>query len=118
MQWTGWRAALVAAAIMMPATAMAQGELVVYSANEQTLDELVFDAFKKETGITVQPVSGGSGVVFRRIVAEKDRPLGDIVWGVSRSLLQTHKAYFAPYRSINHDAIPAEFRDPDDLWIG
>ncbi|MCC7272026.1 MAG: extracellular solute-binding protein, partial [Alphaproteobacteria bacterium] len=38
--------------------------------------------------------------------------------GVSRSLLQTHKAYFAPYRSINHDAIPAEFRDPDDLWIG
>ncbi|MGE0716376.1 MAG: extracellular solute-binding protein, partial [Alphaproteobacteria bacterium] len=26
--------------------------------------------------------------------------------------------YFAPYRSIHHDAIPAEYRDPDDLWIG
>lgn len=113
-----WRAALAACAMMLPAAAMAQGELVVYSSNEQTLDELVFTAFNKETGITVQPVTGGSGVVFRRIVAEKDRPLGDIVWGVSRSLLQQHRNYFAPYRSINHDAIPAEYRDPDDLWIG
>ncbi|BBK32662.1 iron(III) transport system substrate-binding protein [Stella humosa] len=115
----GWRGAAFAAALLaVPAAASAQGQLVVYSANEQTLDELVFDAFKKETGIEVQPVSGGSGVVFRRVVAEKDRPLGDIVWGVSRSLLQQHKSYFQAFRSAHRDAIPAEFRDPDDLWIG
>lgn len=115
----GLRGAAVAAALAtLSAAGTAQAQLVVYSANEQTLDELVFDAFKKETGIEVQPVSGGSGVVFRRIVAEKDRPLGDIVWGVSRSLLQAHKSYFQAYRSINRDAIPPEYRDPDDLWIG
>jgi iron(III) transport system substrate-binding protein len=78
----------------------------------------VFNAFAKETGIQVEPVTAGSGVIVRRIQAEKARPLGDIIWGVSRSLLQSNKALFIPYLSTNHDAIPAEYRDPDNLWIG
>src|SRR2546430_6796862 len=55
---------------------------------------------------------------MRRWQAEKARPLADIVWGVSRSLLQTNKALFQPYASKNKEATPAEYRDPDDLWIG
>lgn len=93
-------------------------EVVVYSANEANLDTLVFDAFQKDSGIKVVPVSAGSGVVMKRIGAEKDRPQGDIVWGVSRSLLETNVAYLAPYKSRNRDAIPAEYRDPEDRWIG
>jgi iron(III) transport system substrate-binding protein len=107
------------AGLAAPVPARAQNkEVVVYSANEATLDGLVFEAFEKETGIKVQPVSAGSGVLMKRVASEKDRPQGDIVWGVSRSLLQTNAAHFAPYRSQNRDAIPAEFRDPNDLWIG
>lgn len=93
-------------------------EVVVYSANESTLNNLVFEAFEKKTGIKVQPVPAGSGVLMKRIAAEKDRPQGDIVWGVSRSLLVSHAAYFEPYRSKNADAIPAEYRAPDNRWIG
>ena len=63
-------------------------------------------------------MAAGSGVVMRRLQAEKARPLGDIVWGVSRSLLQTNKTLFEPYVSKNRDATPAEYRDPDNLWIG
>ena len=112
-------AASAAAVLALAGSALAQSkQVVVYSSNESTLNELVFEAFTKETGIEVQPVTGGSGVVFRRITSEKDRPLGDVVWGVSRSLLQTHKPYFTPFRSAHRDAIPAEFRDPDDFWIG
>ena len=55
---------------------------------------------------------------MRRLQAEKARPLGDIIWGVSRSLLQTNKALFEPYASKNMAATPAEYRDPDNLWIG
>lgn len=101
-----------------PAAAQAQKKLVVYTSNESTLNDLVFGAFTKETGIVVEPVAAGSGVVIRRLQAEKERPLGDIIWGVSRSLLQTNKALFAPYVSKNRDAIPVEYRDPTDLWIG
>ena len=110
--------ALGAAALAGGVARAASDQLVIYSANESVLDNLVFEAFKKETGIQVQPVEAGSGVIMKRIGAEKDNPQGDVVWGVSRSLLQTNKQYFAPYHSKNVDAIPAEFRDPDDLWIG
>ena len=96
----------------------AQNKVVVYTSNDSTLNDLVFGAFKKETGIEVEPVAAGSGVVMRRLQAEKARPLGDIIWGVSRSLLQTNKALFEPYASKNKAATPAEYRDPDDLWIG
>lgn len=98
--------------------AQAQKKLVVYTSNDSTLNELAFSAFRKETGIEVEPVAAGSGVVMRRLQAEKARPLGDIVWGVSRSLLQTNKALFEAYASKNKDATPAEYRDPGDLWIG
>jgi iron(III) transport system substrate-binding protein len=98
--------------------AAAQGRLVVYSANDANLNRFVFDAFTRETGIEVEPVEGGSGVVFRRIASERERPLGDVVWGVSRALLTANRALLAPYASKNKDAMAAEFRDPEDHWIG
>jgi iron(III) transport system substrate-binding protein len=98
--------------------AAAQGKLVVYTANDSNLNRFVFEAFTKETKIEVEPVEAGSGVVFRRIASERERPLGDIVWGVSRTLLRANKALLAPYASKNRDAVPALFRDPDDHWIG
>ncbi len=101
-----------------PETRAADKSVVIYSANESVLDELVFATFTKETGIAVQPVEAGSGVLVKRMSSEKERPQGDIIWGISRSLLQSNAALFAPYHSKNVDAIPAEYRDPDDLWIG
>jgi iron(III) transport system substrate-binding protein len=100
------------------APAMGQGKVVVYTSNDSNLNRFVFEAFKKETGIEVEQVEAGSGVVFRRIQSERERPLGDIVWGVSRTLLRANKAFLAPYASKNKDAVPAYFRDADDQWIG
>jgi iron(III) transport system substrate-binding protein len=112
-------AAALPLALFAPSTrAQAPKKLVVYTSNDSTLNDLVFGAFKTETGIEVEPVAAGSGVVMRRLQAEKARPLGDIIWGVSRSLLQTNKALFEAYVSKNRDATPAEYRDPDNLWIG
>ena len=109
---------LAAAAVTSSGAASAQNKVVVYSANDANLNRFVFDAFTKETGITVEGVEAGSGVLFRRIASEHERPLGDIVWGVSRILLQSNKAQLAPYASKYKDAVPAQFRNPEDLWIG
>ena len=54
--------------------AEAQQKLVVYTSNDSTLNELVSAAFGKETGIQVDMVSAGSGVVIKRIQSEKDPP--------------------------------------------
>jgi iron(III) transport system substrate-binding protein len=105
-------------AAAMAGPALGQGKVVVYTANDSNLNRSVFDAFKKETGIEVEGVEAGSGVVFRRVASERERPLGDIVWGLSRTLLRANKALLAPYASKNKDAVPAHFRDPDDHWIG
>src|ERR1700674_2502330 len=107
-----------AARLAIAGRAAARDALVVYSANDANLNRFVFEAFTRETGITVEPVEGGSGVVFRRIASERERPLGDVVWGVSRALLNANRALLAPYPSSNKDAVPAQFRDKDDLWIG
>src|SRR5262249_55315755 len=107
--------ACVALAFAGPAAA--QGKIVVYTANDSNLNRFVFDAFTKETKIEVEPVEAGSGVLFRRIASEKERPLGDIVWGVSRTLLRANVALLAPYASKNRDAVPAHFRDPQDRWL-
>jgi len=109
---------LIAAAVALPRVAFGQGKVIVYTSNDSNLNRFVFDAFTRETGIQVEPVEAGSGVVFRRIASERDRPLGDIVWGVSRTLLRANKPLLAPYASKNKGAVPAHFRDPDDHWIG
>jgi len=112
-------AVLAAMAVMaLGGVAHAQNKVVVYSANDANLDRFVFDGFTKATGITVEGVTAGSGVLFRRIASEKEKPLGDIIWGVSRALLQTNKALLAPYAAKDKETTPADFRDPGDLWIG
>lgn len=113
-----WLVTVASLLVLGAGNAWAQKKLVVYTANDSTLNDLVFGAFKKETGIEVEPVAAGSGVLVRRLQAEKARPLGDIIWGVSRSLLQTNAQYFDSYASQHKDAVPAEFRDPQDRWIG
>ncbi|MBM3599258.1 MAG: extracellular solute-binding protein [Alphaproteobacteria bacterium] len=119
MQTNRLAAIALAALIGTSASALAQSkQVVVYSSNEATLHQLVFTDFEKATGIKVQPVEAGSGVILKRVQTEKDRPQGDVIWGISRSLLQANKQYFQPYASANKAAIPAEYRDPDDLWIG
>ena len=112
MKWSRLMVMLASLALVLGAAgpASAQKKLVVYTSNESTLNDLVFGAFTKETGIAVEPVSAGSGVVMRRLQAEKARPLADIVWGVSRSLLQTNKALFQPYASKNKEATPADYQ--------
>ena len=100
-----------------PATA-ADTQVVLYSANDDTVNKLVANGFKKDTGITVNVVSTGSGVLFRRIASEAENPQGDVVWGVSSSLLKQNSKFFQPYPVKGRDAVPAEYRDPNDLWIG
>lgn len=111
-------AALVSlGAFGMTAPAMASGEVVLYSANDDTVNNLVAEGFKKETGINLNVISSGSGVLFRRVASEAGNPQGDVVWGVSTALLKQNSKYFQPYAVKGADQVPESFRVPDDLWI-
>lgn len=111
-------AAAAMAAFGIAGAAQAQQRIVIYTSNDATLNKLAATEFTKATGVQADVVSAGSGVVIKRVETEKDRPQGDIVWGISRSLLQTNAQYFDSYASQHKNAIPAEYRDPQDRWIG
>ena len=58
-------AALLLTAVVASTPALAEMQVVLYSANDDTVNKLVADGFKKETGITVNVVSTGSVGAFR-----------------------------------------------------
>jgi iron(III) transport system substrate-binding protein len=98
--------------------AMAQQHLVLYSANDDTVNTMVSTGFTQATGIKVDVISTGSGVLFRRLASEKDNTQADVVWGTSVSLLKQNSSFLQPYAAKEKDAVPASFRDPNDLWLG
>jgi iron(III) transport system substrate-binding protein len=99
-------------------SAFAADHVVLYSANDDTVNKLVAEGFKKETGMTVNVVSTGSGVLFRRIASEEANPQADVVWGVSAALLKQNGKFFQPYAVKGREAVPADYRDANNLWIG
>ena len=98
--------------------AAAEQHLVLYSANDDTVNNIVATGFTKATGIKVDVISTGSGVLFRRLASEQANTQADVVWGTSASLLNQNKALLQPYAAKEKDAVPAVYRDPGDLWLG
>ena len=66
----------------------------------------------------MQPVTGGTGTMMKRIEAEAQNPRGDLFWSGGFGTLGAYRQHLQPYRPADLDKIPAEFRGPDDLWVG
>lgn len=106
-----------------PALAQAKTELTVYTAYEN--DDLT--AYKKafETDnpdIVINWVRDSTGVVTAKLLAEKDNPRADVVWGLAVTSMDYFKSQglLQPYAPANLAAIPAKFRDPANppFWFG
>jgi iron(III) transport system substrate-binding protein len=112
-------AMLTLAASVTAAPAMAASDhVVLYSANDDTVNKMVAEGFKQATGITVNVISTGSGVLFRRISSEQGNPQADVVWGVSAALLKQNSKYFQAYATKGRETVPEPYRDPGNLWVG
>src|SRR5439155_24531560 len=114
---SSWPAcALAAAAFGIAAHA---GDVVLYSSNSVEAINAVADAFnKKYPSIRISPVRGSTGAMMQRIKAEAASPKADIFWSGGFPALGAYREYFAAYRSPEALAAPANFRGPDDLWLG
>jgi len=117
-RFLGLGAAAFGVMSVLAGPAAAQQHLVLYSANDDTVNTMVSTGFTAATGIKVDIISTGSGVLLRRLASERENPQGDVVWGTSASLLKQNSSYFQPYAAKEKDAVPAAYRDPDDLWLG
>lgn len=112
------RGIALAISLLAAGSAWAEQHVVLYSANDDTVNKLVADGFAKATGIKLDVVSTGSGVLVRRITSEAANPQGDVIWGVSAAILRLASPYLQAYPAKDREAVPAQFRDPGDLWLG
>ncbi|HQT89281.1 MAG TPA: 2-aminoethylphosphonate ABC transporter substrate-binding protein [Acidiphilium sp.] len=103
--------------------ARAAGVVTVYSADglkdgKPNWFDTVFTAFTKKTGIAVNYIEGGSGVVVNRVLAERANPQADILVTLPPFMQQAAaKGVLAPMRPAALTAIPAATRSAHDLWF-
>lgn len=99
-------------------------EILVYTSLED--DEVVryLDAFEKtHPDIEVKLIRDSTGIMTARLLAEKDNPQADVVWGIAvTSLLQCDAAgLLKGYNPKGLDRVRPRFRDADRKnahWVG
>lgn len=108
----------LAAVALVAGMAHAQ-TVVLYSSNNTETIETALNAVKKQApSLNVQQVTGGTGSLMKRIQAESKNPRGDVLWSGGFGTLGAYKDQLEAYKAPGLEAIPAEFRGPNDLWVG
>jgi 2-aminoethylphosphonate transport system substrate-binding protein len=108
---------ILAALAAGPAIA-ASGVVTIYSADglhdgSPNWYQTEFDAFTKATGIRVQYVEGGSGVVADRVAKEKSNPQADLLVTLPPFMQRAAVAgLLQPYTPAGADQIAAQDKDP------
>ncbi len=107
-----------AAAATLGGAAAEARELVLYNASDSVNTPLVAAFRERHPGIEVRFVSGSTGPIAERAVAERTRPQADVIYLVNNIALEQLKTagVFEPYRPRGAET-PEQFRDPDDFYV-
>jgi iron(III) transport system substrate-binding protein len=99
---------------------MAQNSVSAYTTLEEPLAKELFEQFERETGIRVNFVRLSGGEAVARIEAESANPQASIwVGGVGLDhITAKSKNLTQPYVSREAANTPAQYRDPQNYWIG
>ena len=109
-------------AILCCATARAQTELIVYSNSEPEMLRLYTEEFRKlHPDINLKWVRDSAGPVLARLMAEKNSPRADVIFGLSLAATLTlgPQELLDPYTPAEHDALIPDMRDNSEhpTWI-
>ena len=102
--------------------ALAKTELVVYSNSEPEMLRLYTQEFKTlHPDIELKWVRDSAGPVLARLLAEKDSPKADVIFGLSLAATLTLKplGLLEPYTPAEYDSLIPDMRDNSDrpTWI-
>jgi len=100
--------------------AEASDDLVVYHSWDDEVAQVLFNAFAAREGVTVSGMRRSSRHVVKIIEAEADAPVASVIMAGSIPSYEMLKqaGLLQIYRPKGADAIPCEFRDPDETWTG
>ena len=114
-------AGLAMSMVFPAANALAQDEIVVYSARNEHLIKPIFEKYTEKTGVKVKYITDDAGVLLEKLKAEGTRTPADIyltvdagnLWQAAESgVLQSLES-----EELNTN-VPANLRDPENRWFG
>ena len=98
-----------------PAPAREAAGLTIYAAQGGEVTDPVVDAYRsRNPGLGIQIVRGGMGEILSRIRAEREKPIGDLLWGGSPEMYAINDELFAAAELP--DAGHFRLRDPKGKW--
>lgn len=97
--------------------------IVVYTALEDDQLTGYMEVFTQaHPEINVEIVRDSTGIITARLLAEKDNPQADVVWGLAATslLLAQQEEMLEPYAPAGLENVSPRFRDPADppAWVG
>ncbi len=123
------KGAIVTTAVATMATsALAKDVLTVYTAVEAEDLKKYQKAFEKDNpDIKIKWVRDSTGIVTAKLLAEKENPKADVVWGLAATSLMLLKSegMLEAYKPVGVEKLDPKFVDPDatpswtgmDAWI-
>ncbi|MBI1384666.1 MAG: putative 2-aminoethylphosphonate ABC transporter substrate-binding protein [Rhizobiales bacterium] len=111
------------AALLLATSAWAQTELTVYTAIEADDLEKYAARFNADhPEIKINWVRDSTGIVTAKLLAEKNNPVADVVWGLAATSLLVLKTegMLEPYAPKGLERLDPKFRDADNppAWVG
>jgi iron(III) transport system substrate-binding protein len=118
----GAAAALVGVALLS-GQALAGSELTVYTAIEADDLKRYAEEFNKQyPDIEIKWVRDSTGIVTAKLLAEKDNPQADVVWGLAATslMLLKNEGMTEPYMPVGGDKLDPKFIGSDNPphWTG
>ncbi|MCX5918759.1 MAG: ABC transporter substrate-binding protein [Deltaproteobacteria bacterium] len=117
--WIFWAAVFGILSCWCPASPAAES-LNAYSIWPENWARPMFQEFEKATGIKVNFIRFSSGEALARIIAEKNNPRVDVLFGgpVETHIAGIKEGVFEPYKASSFNALPDRFKDPQGIWLG
>ncbi|CAH2602151.1 Extracellular solute-binding protein [Rhodovastum atsumiense] len=111
--------ALAATAALASGPAYAEETAICYNCPPEWADWAgQLKAFKQATGITVPFDNKNSGQAVAAALAERARPVADVLYLGGQVGIQAKEAGLTqPFKPVGFDAIPAGLKDPDGSWF-
>ncbi|MBX2870076.1 MAG: putative 2-aminoethylphosphonate ABC transporter substrate-binding protein [Acidiferrobacterales bacterium] len=108
---------------LLSSTAFAETELTVYTAVEaEDLKKYAARFNEDHPDIKINWVRDSTGIVTAKLLAEKENPQADVVWGLAATslLLMKGEGMLEPYAPAGLDGLDSKFRDKDNppTWTG
>jgi iron(III) transport system substrate-binding protein len=107
------------AALLGAPPASAADTVNAYSIWPENWARPMFEEFEKATGVKVNFVRFSSGEALARIIAEKNNPRVDVLFGgpVETFAAGVSEGVFEPYKSPSFAKLPTRFKHADGMWM-